>query len=87
VPVSVLADTLTADDIAGYQAFYGLEPWGAKPADIRHALLSHIVNRSLGGKSKPEDFFPQWGPKEVVPGPMSAREAFTAWARSINRGK
>ena len=60
VSVSTLRETLTAEEIDEYLAYFSLEPWGCVAEDNRTALISYVVNRSAGGKAVFKDFLPAW---------------------------
>lgn len=53
-----LENSMTYDELAGWIAYYRLEPWGAGVDAIRHAELCHIIVSLAGGKSTIEDFLP-----------------------------
>lgn len=72
VPVRVLEDRLTADELEDYTAFYQVEPWGCAPQDQRTALLAYTTCKSMTGKGQFGDFVPRWSKPEPV--------AYSVWA-------
>ena len=47
-----------------WQAFYAINPWGEPRADLRSAVVAHVianVNRKKGARAfKPKDFMPDF---------------------------
>ena len=58
---SELLDKLDAEEFALWAEYYKKRPWGCESADIRAAIISTVVNRSMGGKGQLKDFLPGWG--------------------------
>lgn len=83
VSADTLRESLTAEEIEEYLAYYQLEPFGCQAEDNRCALLGYVVNRSAGGKSDFKDFLPSWQKPEPVPYKRWA-EQFAAYAISHN---
>lgn len=53
-----LADELTLGDLALWQAYYELEPWGEERADYRAAMIAHTTWSMLyaqGGRRPPRN--------------------------------
>lgn len=55
-----LLDRIDADEYSLWVEYYKRRPWGCEPADIRAAIISTAVNRSMGGRAQFEDFLPGW---------------------------
>ena len=58
----VLADELSAEELQEYVAYYGFEPWGSVPDDMRAALVAYRVAGALGAKGSFGDYLPRWEP-------------------------
>ena len=83
VPISILQEQLSAQELGDYQAYYSIEPWGGVAADIRTAIIAHTT-ASCFSKSAPEfkSFLPQWEPQKVMDYSEGSR-AFTELFGSI----
>ena len=68
--VSQMLRSMTASEFAEWYEFYRLDPWGEERADWRAGMIASVlanVNRGKKGRTfKPEDFMPEFGPKETA---------------------
>ena len=75
-----------ARELAEWQAFYRLEPWGSGEDEFRAAMIASTIangQRKKGQRAfKPKDFMRRFGPLD--PGALSARikAAFSGFRRS-----
>ena len=77
VPVSILQEQLSAQELNDYQAYYSIEPWGCLPADIRTAVIAHTTASCFAKNTLNfDDFLPKWEPKK----PMNYAEGSRAFS-------
>lgn len=75
-----------ARELAEWEAYYSLDPWGQDRADLRAGTIAAVVanSRAAGGGFKPSDFMPKYMPSpEQTENDMKA--ACQAWAAAANR--
>jgi hypothetical protein len=61
-------DLLPERVLDDWAAYFAVEPWPEDRADLRSALHSAHLHRSLTGEVLPIDkFMPNWNPKEANP--------------------
>jgi hypothetical protein len=90
IPYNELGQRISAAELALYQCYYKLEPWGEQRADIRTASQTSFiasatgVTKQSGGKFTTEDFmlFRDKPKKEESEGePPGLRDMFKSLAR------
>lgn len=61
-------------ELAEWQAFYGIDPWGEERSDMRSGTVSAtIANCQSGkGKFKASDFMPKFGGEAEAAAPQTA---------------
>lgn len=80
LPVATICETLSADELNDWQAYYSIEPWGCMPDDIRAAIQAHTTACCFSTKSpKFADFLPKWEP----PKPVSYQDGAKAFAAAF----
>jgi len=65
--VEELKATITARELMNWIAFYELDPWGEKRADLRAGIVASTVYNMQRGTAKAlksSDFMPDFTPKE-----------------------
>ena len=76
--VAELGQRISSRELTEWQLFYNVEPFGEERADLRAALICHIIYSMNRGKDSPdiplEDFMPKFEKKEEV----EAEEGSTA---------
>lgn len=65
MPVREAMERIDAREFAEWVAYWALEPWGEKRADLRAGIVSSTVanalcTRSGGGSWQPSDFMPEF---------------------------
>lgn len=76
---------ISSRELTEWQAYYTLEPFGARQGYVQAAIVASTVANVNRGKDsrpfKPEDFMPQWdeGPDEV----LTPEETVKAFARAL----
>ena len=80
---------MTAEQLAEWEAYFELEPWGEDRADLRGGILAAVTaNAFRSGKGrpfKPADFMPRFD-GERVPAQQSQAQiaaSFQAWAAAF----
>ena len=66
--VEELKVTLTARELMNWIAFYELEPWGEKRADLRAGIIAsttYNMQRGKGSALKASDFMPDFEPQKA----------------------
>ena len=72
----------------GWQAFYLINPWGESRADLRSAVVAHVianVNRKKGSRAfKPKDFMPDFEKPYKPKQPLKdiVRQLKSVWLRA-----
>lgn len=65
MPVGELLERTSGQELAEWEAYYRLEPWGEERADLRSGVLASLICNALRGKSgktrKPQDFMLRFG--------------------------
>ena len=85
MPVRELLLRMDARELAEWEVFYRLDPWGEQRADLRNGILCALVAAFAGAKKppKPKDFMTHPDPeppRAAQPGPI-ARLAARVWNR------
>lgn len=61
---------VSSEQLAGWMAYYNLEPWGENRADLRNGVLISSINHMLVGEkseAKPEQFVLKFGKSKKKP--------------------
>lgn len=86
--VRELLSRIDARELAEWEAYYSLDPWGQERADLRAGTIAATVanSHSTSGGFKPSDFMPQYGPaREVEQTEDEIKDACRAWAAATSR--
>jgi hypothetical protein len=82
---------MTAGEMAEWEAFFALEPWGGLRDDLRAATVAATVANSApfrgpGKGRKPADFFATLAPPRKRPGRAELAEKLNAFFGGIGGG-
>lgn len=93
--VAEAKDRVTASELAEWQAFYAVEPFGDVRADLRSAIVAHTMGSAFSDSDTNltlDDFMPEFGggslARPVAPGSNSepatgSEEEFTRFADAM----
>jgi hypothetical protein len=78
---------MTASQMAEWEAYFALEPWGGQQDDHRAGMVcASVTNTAIGRQGKPRkpsDFFPTLAPPRVKPTAAELREKADAFFGSF----
>lgn len=83
--VRELGERMTCAEIAEWQAFYRLCPFGPDRQDIGAAIVASTIARANGAKVKPSAFMPKFGPREKQK-PQGLVSKIMNWVKSFGAG-
>ena len=59
---------MSALELAEWQRYYDVEPFGEERADLRAAIVARVIAQSNGARqAKLDDFMPRFEPRETRP--------------------
>ena len=82
-------------EFEGWQAFYAINPWGESRADLRSAVVAHVMANAFRKKGarafKPKDFMPDfekpYKPKQPLKEIVSKLKAVWLRAKALGVDK
>ena len=62
---------MSSQQLAAWQAFYDLDPWGEQRADLRNGIVAHVTANAFRSKTSrtftPSDFMPKFDAEPAKP--------------------
>jgi len=80
-----LLNSVDAEELALWQAYYQVEPFGADRVDYPIAILTNVVHSALGGKSSVGDFIPKFGRPDQQSRDQKITESVMAFIERMKR--
>ncbi len=89
--VSELLSRISSIELTEWMAYYGLEPWGTEPADLRAGIVaSTFANANRDPKRQrrpftPQDFMPRWNrPQREGQTAEEQRQIIEQWQATLS---
>ncbi len=65
--VGELLESIDADELVHWFAFFDIDPWTSDRDDYRNGLLCAVVANAMTGSGfKPDDFIPRFAPTQLT---------------------